>query len=104
MSGYLNKKFIIEIKKAGTVVIVLTQLDERYFLGLEGEYDFNLHFVLQEVGGDEHICRVRPVYEWEKRSVSCEMQLEPGKYEVLPKITATRWSGGKMVEDVVKDW
>ena len=104
VSGYLNKKFIIEIKKGGTVVIVLTQLDERYFIGLEGQYDFNLHFLLQEVGSDEHICRVRPVHEWEKRSVSCELTLEPGKYEVLPKIVASRKDNGRDVEDVVTKW
>lgn len=104
VSGYLNKKFIIEVKKGGTVVIVLTQLDERYFIGLEGQYDFNLHFLLQEAGSDEHICRVRPAHEWERRSVSCELTLEPGKYEVLPKIVASRKGKGRDVEDVVRGW
>ncbi|KAK1836112.1 cysteine proteinase [Podospora conica] len=104
VSGYLNKKFVIEIKKGGTVVIVLTQLDERYFVGLEGQYDFNLHFLLQEAGSDEHICRVRPAHEWERRSVSCELTLEPGKYEVLPKIVASRKDKGRDVEDVVRGW
>lgn len=104
VSGYLNKKFIIEVKKGGTVVIVLTQLDERYFIGLEGQYDFNLHFLLQEAGSDEHICRVRPAHEWERRSVSCELTLEPGKYEVLPKIVASRKDKGRDVEDVVRGW
>jgi len=104
VAGYMNKKFIIDVKKAGTVVIVLSQLDVRYFVGLEGQYDFALHFLLQEVGSNEHICRVRPVHDWENRSVSCEIELEPGKYEVLPKLTANRYAGGLMVEDVVKDW
>jgi hypothetical protein len=44
------------------------------------------------------------VHSWENRSVSCEVELEPGRYEVLPKVTATRDSDKKMVEDVVKDW
>jgi len=104
VSGYLNKKFVIDIKKTGTVVIVLTQLDERFFVGFGGQYEFALHFLLKEAGSDEHICRVRPVHDWENRSVSCEVELEPGKYEVLPKITATRYEWGKMVEDVVRDW
>lgn len=104
VSGYLNKKFIIEVKKGGTVVIALTQLDERYFVGLEGQYDFNLQFLLQEAGSDEHICRVRPAHEWERRSVSCELTLEPGKYEVLPKIVASRKNKGRDVEDVVRGW
>jgi len=82
------------------------QLDERYFLGFEGQYTFALHFLLQEENSKpgEHICRVRPVHEWENRSVSCEVHLEPGKYEVVPKITATRQADKKMVEDVIKDW
>ena len=106
VSGYLNKKFIVEITKAGTVVIVLQQLDERYFVGLEGQYQFSLHFLLREVGSpaEEHICRVRPVHDWENRSVSCEVDLEPGKYEVLPMIVATRDESKQMVDDVVKDW
>ncbi|KAK4166203.1 cysteine proteinase [Cladorrhinum sp. PSN259] len=102
--GYLNTKFIIEVKKAGTVVIVLSQLDERYFVGFEGQYVFALHFLLQAEGSDEHLCRVRPVHDWENRSVSCELDLEPGRYEVLPKITAERLDGKDMVEDVVKKW
>jgi hypothetical protein len=106
VSGYLNTKFLVEVKKSGMVVFVLTQLDERYFLGFEGQYEFQLHFLLQEENGKigEHICRVRPVHDWENRSVSCEVDLEPGRYEVVPKITATRDPGKKMVEDVVKDW
>lgn len=102
--GYLNTKFVIEVKKAGTVVIVLSQLDERFFVGFEGQYQFALHFLLQAEGSDEHICRVRPVHEWENRSVNCEIELEPGRYEVLPKITAQRLDGKDMVEDVVKKW
>ncbi|KAK3985790.1 cysteine proteinase [Cladorrhinum sp. PSN332] len=102
--GYLNTKFVIEVKKAGTMVIVLSQLDERYFAGFEGQYKFCLHFLLQAEGSDEHLCRVRPVHKWENRSVSCEVELEPGRYEVLPKITAQRIEGKDMVEDVVKKW
>ena len=35
--------------------------------------------------------------------MSCEVELEPGKYEVLPKITTIRDTDAKMVEDVVRD-
>ncbi|KAK4222485.1 cysteine proteinase [Podospora fimiseda] len=102
--GYLNTKFIIEVKKGGTVVVVLSQLNERYFVGFEGQYNFALHFILQAEGSAEHLCRVRPVHAWENRSVSCEIDLEPGRYEVLPKITAQRIEGKDLVEDVVKKW
>ncbi|KAK3314617.1 hypothetical protein B0H66DRAFT_481253 [Apodospora peruviana] len=107
IAGYLNTKFVIDVKQAGTVVIVMAQLDDRYFLGLTGQYDYALHFLLQEQGGGEHICRARPTGGWGggwgRRSVCCEVHLEPGRYEVLPKITSQRDKGGKMVEDVVKD-
>jgi hypothetical protein len=47
---------------------------------------------------------VRPVHKWENRSVSCEVDLEPGTYEVLPKITATRNTDSSTVEAVVKEY
>ncbi|KAK8139130.1 hypothetical protein PG984_002510 [Apiospora sp. TS-2023a] len=112
ITGYLQTKFEITVAKDGVVVIVLTQLDDRYFKGFEGEYYFELHFLLQEVGAapGEHLCRVRPVHKWENRSVSCEVELEAGKrYEVLPKITATRSSSNdgpraKPPQDVVREY
>ncbi|KAK4189912.1 cysteine proteinase [Podospora australis] len=104
VAGFLNTKFIIDVKKAGTVVVVLSQLDTRYFQGLEGQYTFSLHFILQAEGSDEHICRVRPVTDSDWRSVSCEAELEPGRYEVLPKITARRVDWRDSAEDVVKKW
>ncbi|KAL8365694.1 hypothetical protein RB595_004478 [Gaeumannomyces hyphopodioides] len=105
VTGYLQSKFLLEIKKGGLVVISLSQLDERYFVGLEGQYTFSLHFVLKEENGKmgEHICRVRPAHDWENRSVSCEVELEAGRYEVIPKITATRDADRKLVEDIVQD-
>lgn len=65
-----------------------------------------MHFLLQEVGAPigEHICRVRPVHTWENRSVSCEVELEAGTYDVLPRISATRKSDGRPVEDTVKEY
>ncbi|OHE93421.1 calpain family cysteine protease [Colletotrichum orchidophilum] len=129
VTGFLQTKFVVKVKKSGMVVIVLTQLDDRYFHGFEGQYWFELHFVLQQAGSStssasekskdeekkktdapepEQICRVRPVHKWENRSVSCEVDLEPGIYEVLPKVTAARNSDGdgstKPVEDVVKEY
>jgi hypothetical protein len=112
LTGFLQMKFVVDVKKPGMVVFVLTQLDERYFRGLEGEYWFQLHFILQKKTGDgdstaERICQVMPVHEYENRAVSCEIDLEPGHYEVLPKITATRHdadSSAHPVEKVVKKY
>ncbi|KLU81664.1 calpain-9 [Magnaporthiopsis poae ATCC 64411] len=105
VTGYLQSKFLLEIKKGGLVVISLSQLDERYFVGLEGQYTFSLHFVLKEENGKtgDHICRARPAHDWENRSVSCEVDLEAGRYEVIPKITATRDADKKLVENIVQE-
>lgn len=102
VTGYLNTKFSVEIKKAGPTVFVLCQLDDRYFRGLEGKYDFDLHFVLQEqgAGAGDHIVRARGAW-FGNRSISAEVDLEVGTYEVLPKIVASRDADAPEVQDVV---
>lgn len=81
------------------------KLDSRYFKGLEGQYSFQLQFLLQEENAKpgEYIVRARASQSWwPTRSISAEVILEPGKYEVLPKIFATRDLDKPIVEDVVK--
>ncbi|KAJ9605055.1 hypothetical protein H2200_010445 [Cladophialophora chaetospira] len=105
VSGYMTTKFVIEIKKGGTVVIVLSQLDSRYFKGLEGQYAFHLQFLLREESSKpgDYVVRTRPSqFSMPDRSISAEVDLEPGRYEVLPKISATRDTSKPVVEDVVK--
>ncbi|KAF2279234.1 cysteine proteinase [Westerdykella ornata] len=103
VTGYLNTKFLVEIKKAGPAVFVLAQLDDRYFKGLEGKYRFDLHFLLQEEGAEpgEHIVRARGAW-FGNRSISADVDLEPGKYEVLPKIVAWKDDDVPDVYDVVQ--
>jgi hypothetical protein len=102
VTGYLNTKFVVEIKKAGPTVFVLCQLDGRYFRGLEGKYRFDLHFVLQEENAPsgDHIVRARGAW-FGNRSVSAEVTLPPGRYEVVPKIVAERDSDLPDVFEVV---
>ncbi|KAH9909929.1 hypothetical protein F4778DRAFT_713430 [Xylariomycetidae sp. FL2044] len=104
VTGYLRDKFVIEVRQRGLVVIVLAQLDGAYFKGFEGQYRFELHFVLQAVDAEDgdYLCSVQPVHKWENRTVSCELELEPGRYEVVPKIMATRNKRAKPVEEVVR--
>ncbi|KAH7385464.1 hypothetical protein DE146DRAFT_207055 [Phaeosphaeria sp. MPI-PUGE-AT-0046c] len=103
VTGYLNTKFSVEIKKSGPTVFVLCQLDDRYFKGLEGKYDFDLHFVLQRQNCEagDHIVRARSAW-FGTRSISAEVDLEVGIYEVVPKIEATRDADAPEVQDVVK--
>jgi hypothetical protein len=82
------------------VVIVLYQLDDRYFRGLEGQYDFHLQFRLHKDDEDEYIVRSNAAY-YMKRSVSTELDLERGVYWVLLKITAKRYPETPTVADVI---
>ncbi|KAF2816818.1 cysteine proteinase [Mytilinidion resinicola] len=105
VTGYLNTKFLVEIKQSGPTVFVLSQLDDRYFRGLEGQYTFELHFLLQEEGAPagEHLVRARSTW-FGTRSVSAEVDLEPGRYEVIPKIAASRDPSKPEVQDIVKKY
>ncbi|OCL07335.1 hypothetical protein AOQ84DRAFT_295289, partial [Glonium stellatum] len=81
------------------------QLDDRYFRGLEGQYTFDLHFLLQEEGAPagEHIVRARGAW-FGNRSVSAEVDLPAGRYEVVPKIAALKSPAKPEVQDVVREW
>lgn len=67
---------------------------------------YELHFLLKKEGAtpSDYICRVRPAHEWENRSVNAEVYLEPGRYEVLPKITASRDSDKPTMEKLIKQF
>ncbi|KAI9793295.1 MAG: hypothetical protein M1833_000794 [Piccolia ochrophora] len=86
---YHDTKFRVNITKPGPVVIVLSQLDDRYFRGLEGQYYFELQFRIHEEGSDEYIVRSHGKYIM-RRSVSTEIDLDPGHYTVLIKVIAER--------------
>ncbi|CAH0002023.1 unnamed protein product [Clonostachys byssicola] len=105
VAGFLRKKFIVEIKREGLVVIVLSTLDDRYFRGLAGPYAYFLEFVVRQLGSPlvlaEAKCH-RGISE--RRSVNCEVHLKPGVYEILPRVTAERHPYKRTVEEVVKDF
>lgn len=79
-----------------------SQLDDRYFTDLKGQYQFVLNFLLKSPGEKTPICSVRPVHQWDRRSVNCEVELEPGTYEVIPKIVAERYPFLPTVQKMVK--
>ncbi|CAF3479043.1 unnamed protein product [Fusarium graminearum] len=102
LTGYLKKKFVIEVEEEGMVAIVLSQLDDRYFTDLKGQYEFTLSFLIKSSDGKNTICAVRPVHQFDRRSINCEVELEPGTYEVIPKIMAERLVWRPRVEKMVK--
>ncbi|KAF2429336.1 cysteine proteinase, partial [Tothia fuscella] len=97
---YLDTMFKVTLHKKSEVVIVLSQLDDRYFRGLEGQYEFQLQFRLHKDDEDEYIVRSNQSY-YMKRSVSTELELEAGDYTVLLKITGKRYHQDPTVEEVI---
>ncbi|KAL8655155.1 MAG: hypothetical protein Q9210_001065 [Variospora velana] len=92
--------FVLRVTKAGRVVIALCQLDDRYFLGLKGLYDFQLQFCIKQDGNPEFIKHNRTAY-FMSRSVTTELDLDAGNYSVMIKITASRKPLGTKAEKVV---
>ncbi|KAI9676754.1 MAG: hypothetical protein M1829_002849 [Trizodia sp. TS-e1964] len=97
---YHDTKFEITQSKKSQVVIVLSQLDDRYFRGLQGQYRFELQFRVHREGEVDYIVRSHGNYCM-RRSVSCELELDAGKYSVLLKIIATRIDFVPPILDVI---
>ncbi|KIH93552.1 hypothetical protein SPBR_04081 [Sporothrix brasiliensis 5110] len=90
VAGYADTTFAVDVEAAGLVVVVLSQLDDRYYRGLRGQYTFTLRFVLQSADGTVLASAHAPNAQ-ETRSVSCEVVLPAaGRYTVRPHITARR--------------
>lgn len=52
-ADYNSTKFTMTLTKRSPVVIALSQLDDRYYKGLQGQYTFQLHFRLHKDGEDD---------------------------------------------------
>ncbi|KAH7329494.1 hypothetical protein B0I35DRAFT_46084 [Stachybotrys elegans] len=100
-----HEKFHIKLTKDSPLVLVLSQLDRRYWKGLHGQYKFMLHFRLHDQDrpdAEDYIVRSHGNYLME-RSVSVELpDMPPGNYVVYLKVTAERDSSASSVEDVIK--
>jgi Calpain family cysteine protease len=98
---YQDTKFEVALEKPTSTVFVLSQLDDRYFRGLTGQYRFKLSFRVHRAGEEDYLLRTFGEYMGQ-RSVSAELDLEAGTYEVRLKISAYRDDDADKVEDVVK--
>jgi len=54
---YNKTKFCFILEKKANVVLVLSQLDDRYFCGLQGQYEFELAFRVHKAGEEDYIVR-----------------------------------------------
>ncbi|PYH91070.1 cysteine proteinase [Aspergillus ellipticus CBS 707.79] len=100
-ADYHSTKFVLDVTKAGPAVIVLSQLDDRYYKGLAGEYEFILKFRLQKEGEDDYFFRSHSS-ELMCRNVNVEVDLEPARYHVLMKVTAYRNNDKLPTEEAVR--
>jgi hypothetical protein len=100
-----NEKFQIKLTRESPLVLVLAQLDNRYYKGLHGQYSFRLHFRIHEVnrpGAEDYIVRSHGNYLMD-RSVSIELpSMLPGEYSVFISVVGERNSAASSIEDVVK--
>ncbi|KAI3336344.1 cysteine proteinase [Xylariaceae sp. AK1471] len=100
-----NEKFHFRLTKESPLVLVLQQLDNRYYKGLRGQYSFRLHFRIHEQGrpgSEDYIVRSHGNYLM-NRSVSIEIpSMEPGNYSVFLSVVAERDTEMLSVEDIVK--
>ncbi|KAF7531101.1 hypothetical protein G7054_g9202 [Neopestalotiopsis clavispora] len=99
---YHETLFAFSITKTRPVVIVLSQLDDRYYQGLEGQYSFTLNFRLHKAGQEDYVVRTISPY-CQRRSVNVELELDAGEYTVLLKVNATRDMDILPIEDVVRN-
>ncbi|KAG8903532.1 hypothetical protein FRB99_003163 [Tulasnella sp. 403] len=86
--------FTIEVAAATEAVIVLAQLDGRYFQELHGPYRWDLDFTLFKKGDKRPIGYSQHSALW-GRSVKLERKLEPGEYTVQVRIDRMRKANWK---------
>jgi hypothetical protein len=100
-----NEKFHIKLTRESPLVLVLSQLDNRYFKGLTGQYSFRLQFRLHELDRpdpEDYIVRSHGNYLMD-RSVSIELpSMLPGNYSVFISVIGERDIDVSSIEDVVK--
>lgn len=119
-TDYHSTKFYFTLEKKApveAVVLVLSQvsspdlytiqnsytiqLDSRYFCGLEGQYSFQLSFRVHKAGEEDYIVQSHGNYSM-RRSVTVELELEPGEYHVLMKVEAEKNDHALPVKQVLR--
>lgn len=81
---------------------MLSQLDDRYFRGLQGQYRFELAFRLHKAGHEDYLVRSQRPYRM-TRSVNVELDLEGGEYQVRVKVTAVRYRKLLPIDEVIRN-
>jgi len=95
--------FTIDIPAATYAVIVLSQLDDRYFKGVEGKATWHFDFVLFKKGETEPIGMSSSCGPSIMRSVNLEIDLPKGEYVVHVRLDRHFYSQDDK-EAASKDW
>ncbi|KAL1671772.1 hypothetical protein EV122DRAFT_225971 [Schizophyllum commune] len=80
-SSYGDVSFTITVPAKTRAVIVLSRVNERYWMDLRGCYEWNIDFKLYKKGSKKCIGRSVHSSSW-KKSVSLETELDEGEYVV----------------------
>ena len=97
-----STKFRINIAERTRTVIVLSQLDSRYFVGLEGQYVTSFTFSLHFKGDDIHTVRG---YSSGTRSATTELELDAGEWDLFVQLSTKNYILNRTIEDVVtRNW
>ncbi|QSZ35545.1 hypothetical protein DSL72_008415 [Monilinia vaccinii-corymbosi] len=100
--AYNETSFHFTLPAPTTAVIVLSQLDTRYFGGLTGQYTYSLSFHLHPAGQKPHLVRGYPSGD---RSATTELFLDAGTYDVFLHIAGYRDEARPKIEHVVqRNW
>ncbi|KAF7371262.1 Calpain catalytic domain-containing protein [Mycena sanguinolenta] len=82
--------FTISMPKSSPTLIVLSQLDRRYFPDISGQWRWSLDFVLYRQGETEVLAESLHA-RYFSRSVNLEIPLEAGEYVVHVRIDRTKY-------------
>ncbi|KAJ2936231.1 hypothetical protein H1R20_g863, partial [Candolleomyces eurysporus] len=83
--NYGDFSFSFSLSTAARTVISFTKVAPRFFKDIQGAYLWNMDFVLTKEGESEIIAESSYSFFY-TRSVSLELELEPGNYTVLPRL------------------
>ncbi|DAZ99275.1 TPA: LOW QUALITY PROTEIN: hypothetical protein N0F65_005443 [Lagenidium giganteum] len=86
---FADKEFRFELKQSSPVVLVLQQVDNRYFVGLDGQYMYRLHFRVCREGETEYFARSKQTIGM-TRSVNKEVHLSAGAWRVTYKVSRVK--------------
>lgn len=100
-TGVTKSKFQVTINSASQIIIALSQLDARYFQGLQSRYTYTLSFALSTTTS-EYLLQTRHTYTL-TRSCAVEANLEPGTYIIHPRITATKLPPTNTIANLLAD-